>query len=203
MRSLVVCNIVSLDGYYAAPDGNPLVLEMDHGFDVTNLERIRKADIVLLGRTSFEGFSGYWPHVADAPPDAGDRALDETNREISRIYNRLPKVVASDRYVVPEDNPWRATTTVLAPSEVAQWLEEQRPAGDGDILVFGSRATWNALLLQGLVDQLHLVVSPRALAEGVPLFDGPTELDLLGVDTFDGSGNVLLRYAPMSRRSHL
>jgi hypothetical protein len=42
---------------------------------------------VLLGRTSFELFSSYWPAIADAPPDPDNRALSADNRELSRIYN--------------------------------------------------------------------------------------------------------------------
>ena len=54
---------------------------------------------------------------------------------------------------------------------------------------------WNGLLEQGLVDELHLMVSPNALGEGVPLFTAPVDLTLLEARRFDGSDNVLLRYA--------
>lgn len=33
MRKVIVNNIVSPDGFYAAPDGNPLVLNVDEAFD--------------------------------------------------------------------------------------------------------------------------------------------------------------------------
>jgi dihydrofolate reductase len=91
MRTVVVSNIVSLDGFYAAADGNPLVLNMDEAFDEYNRERIEAADTVLLGRNSFEGFSAYWPSVANAPADPGNRALSEDNRRISRAYNSVSK----------------------------------------------------------------------------------------------------------------
>ena len=114
MRVVTVCNIMSLDGFYEDPSGNPLALNMDQTFDAYNLERIRAADIVLLGRTSFEGFSSYWPAIADAPDDPDNRALSADNRELSRIYNELPKTVVSDSYTVPDDNAWRDTTTGCA-----------------------------------------------------------------------------------------
>jgi len=107
MRSVVVNNIVSLDGFYADERGNPVVLNMDETFDAYNLERMRVAGTVLLGRTSFEGFGGYWPFIVDAPEDASNRALSEDNREISRLYNGIPKVVVSDSFEVPADHPCR------------------------------------------------------------------------------------------------
>ena len=198
MRSLVVCNIVSLDGFYEGPGGNVMALNMDEAFDAYNLERIRAAGTVLLGRTSFEGMSAYWPHVADAPDDPGNRALSEVNRETSRIYNRLPKVVVSDSCTISADNPWHDTSTVVPRAGVRSWLEAKRTGGDGDgdVLTFASRTTWNGLLRQGLVDELHLMVGPEALGSGTPLFEAPARLSLADVRRFDGSDNVLLRYRP-------
>jgi hypothetical protein len=33
MRKLIVCNIVSLDGYYEGPGGDVMALPFDNGFD--------------------------------------------------------------------------------------------------------------------------------------------------------------------------
>ncbi len=59
MRTVVVSNIVSVDGCYEGPGGDVMALNMDAAFDAYNLERIRAAGTVLLGRRSFEGFSAY------------------------------------------------------------------------------------------------------------------------------------------------
>jgi dihydrofolate reductase len=198
MRSLIVNNIVSLDGFYADENGNPVVLTMDEAFDAYNLTRLRAAGTVLLGRTSFEGFSSYWPFVADAPQDPTNRAVSQGNREVSRIYHRIPKVVVSDSLVVPAAHPWAATTTVIGRGDVGQWLAQEQRNGTADILVFASRLMWNGLLTQGLIDELHLTVSPVALATGLPLFLQPVELSLMEARPFPGSGNVLLRYRPAS-----
>lgn len=141
-------------------------------------------------------FSSFWPYVADAPADPANPALTDTNREFSRIYNRLPKVVVSDGYVPDADNPWLDTTTRVRRDEVSSWIAGEHAAEGGDIVVFGSRTMWNGLLRQGLVDEIHLVVSPRALGAGGPAFEDRTELDLLGASGLAGSENVLLRYAP-------
>jgi dihydrofolate reductase len=195
MRQVIVNNVMSLDGYYEGPGRNVMVMNMDEAFDAYNLERIQAAGTVLLGRTSFEGFSSYWPGIADAPDDHGNRALSAGNRELSRIYNGLPKAVISDTYTVPVDNPWYQATTVISRADAAGWVSAEKDRGSGDILIFGSRTTWNGLLAQGLIDELHLMVGPTALGEGTPIFEAPVDLVLLDARRFDGSNNVLLRYA--------
>jgi dihydrofolate reductase len=194
MRRVVVSNIASVDGFYAASDGNPLVLNMDAAFDAYNRTRIEAADMVLLGRKSFEGFSSYWPGIAAAPDDPGNRALSEDNRRVSSAYNSLPKVVVSDAFAVPVGNPWRDTTAVISGRDLPDWIGTNRQEGDGDILIFASRILWNSLLGLGLVDELHLMVSPHALVEGIPLFIQPAAFTLLNSASFDSSSNVLLRY---------
>ena len=195
MRQVIVNNIMSLDGYYEGPGRNVMVMNMDKAFDAYNLERIQAAGTVLLGRTSFEGFSSYWPGIADAPDDPGNPALSAGNRELSRIYNGLPKAVISDTYTIPVDNPWYQVTTVIRRADAAGWVSADKDRGSGDILIFGSRTTWNGLLAQGLIDELHLMVGPTALGEGTPIFEAPVDLVLLDARRFDGSNNVLLRYA--------
>lgn len=201
MRTVIVCNIMSVDGYYEGPGRNVLALNMDEAFDAYNLERIRSSGTVLLGRASYEGFSSYWPGIVDAPADPDNRALSEDNRELSRIYNELAKVVVTDSYTPPTGNPWQDTTTVVPRDDVAHWLSVERERDSGDILTFGSRTMWGGLLAQGLVDELHLMVGPAALGGGTPIFAVPAELRLLETRGFEGSDNVLLRYGAATHSS--
>ncbi len=100
----------------------------------------------------------------------------------------------SDNYAVPSDNPWHSVATVTGRADIARWIATEKERGDGDILIFGSRTTWNGLLTDGLVDELHLMISPAALGDGTPVFDVSAELTLLETRRFEGSDNVLLRY---------
>ena len=56
MRKLIVCNIMSLDGYYTGPGNNVMVLPLDEAFDAYNAERLRRsgqaAVLRFLSRTS-------------------------------------------------------------------------------------------------------------------------------------------------------
>src|SRR5829696_1477551 len=121
VRTVIVSNIVSVDGSFEGPGGDVMALNMDAAFNAYNLERIRAAGTVLLGRKSYQGFGSYWPGVADAPADPDNPALDDDNREISGIYNGLQKVVVSDTYASPPDHPWYDTTTVVTRDGVGNW----------------------------------------------------------------------------------
>jgi dihydrofolate reductase len=197
MRKLIVTNIVSLDGYYEGPSKNVMDLfgyrfdayPTDESFDAYNAERLRAADTLLLGRTSYEGFKSYWPPVAEDPHAA------PIEREISRLNNAIDKVVVSDVLTAEETEPWHNTRIISRADAHEQIAELKRQTGK-DILVFGSRMLWNDLLANSMVDELHLMIAPVVLSAGTPLFDGQQAVSLRLIDTrtWDGSGNVLLRY---------
>jgi hypothetical protein len=59
-------------------------------------------------------------------------------------------------------------------------------------------------LTDGLVDELHLMIGPVALGAGTALFIGQPEVSLGLIDgprTWNGSGNVLVRYEVRDRAS--
>lgn len=57
-----------------------------------------------------------------------------------------------------------------------------------------SRRMWNGLLLKGLVDELHFMVSPTVLGKGGKLFTTAVGLELIESRRFENSSNVQLRY---------
>jgi dihydrofolate reductase len=189
VRKLIVCNIMSLDGYYTGPGDNVMALPMDGAFDAYNVERLRAADTLLLGRTSFDGFKGYWPPVAD------DASASPDNREISRLNSAIEKVVVSDTLTPDETEPWRNTRIIKRADAQAQLAELKLERGK-EILVFGSRTLWSDLLATDLVDELHLMIGRVVLGGGTPMFDGPQpgSLRLVDVRTWDDSDNVLVQY---------
>jgi dihydrofolate reductase len=191
MRKLVVCNIVSLDGYYEGPGKNVMALPFDEGFSAYNVGRLRAADTLLLGRTSFEGFRSYWPPVADDPD------VLPVEREISRLNTAIDKVVVSDSLTPEQTAPWHNTRIVKRGDAHEQVARLKRLPGK-EILVFGSHTLWNDLLVAGLVDELHLMIGPALLGAGTPVFESgsPVALRLLESRTLEDSELVLLRYGP-------
>src|SRR5436305_9447298 len=75
MRKIIVSNIISLDGYHTAPDNDVSVMfpMMGGVFDTYTAERLREADMTLVGRVSFQLFNSFWPEVAKDP--TSDRRL--------------------------------------------------------------------------------------------------------------------------------
>src|SRR3954471_1193531 len=124
MRTLIVCNIMSLDGHTAGPGGNVMALPMEAAFNAYNAERMRAASVVLLGRSSFLGFQGYWPGVKDDP------ASDEDNRQVSRLYDPVAKGVVSDTIAPDDIAPWQATTEVVRRADAHARIAAIKEAGD-------------------------------------------------------------------------
>jgi dihydrofolate reductase len=190
VRKLIVCNIISLDGFYSGPGGNVMVMPFDAGFSDYNAERLRAADTLLLGRTSYEGFRSYWPRVAE------DMSQPAVEREISRLNAAIEKVVISNRLKPDKIEGWGPTRIVRRANAHAEVAALKRGPGR-DILMFGSHILWNDLLAAGLVDELHLMIGPGVVGEGVRAFEvrPPGSLRLLDTRTFDGSSLLLVRYA--------
>jgi dihydrofolate reductase len=178
MRKLVVSNAMSLDGYYEGPGKNVMVLfdyrwevyPTDESFDAYNAERLHAADTLLLGRTTYDGFRGFWPSVADDPN------ATTLQREISRLNNAIDKVVISDNLTSEETDPWHNTRIISRADAHEQIAELKRQTGK-DILVFGSHTLWNDLLAKDLVDELHLMIGA-----GTPVFDGQPAVSLRLID---------------------
>lgn len=191
MRKLIVSVISTLDAYAAGEGGDVFVMPIDLGFDRYNLERMQAADTMLLGANSFHQARNYWPPLAD------DASAPEVEREISRLYNTLAKVVISDSTGSADTAPWDANTEIVRRGEAHARVAELKAGQGRDIICFGSLTTWNDLLAHRLVDELHILVGPGVIGSGVPTFSQPVEqeITLLDMRRLEDSTLVALRYA--------
>jgi dihydrofolate reductase len=196
VRRSIVCVLTSLDGYAAGSGGDVMVLPLDDSFSEYAVTRLRSAETLLLGATTFGEFLGYWPSVED------DLSEPPIEREISAIDNRIEKIVISDSLTAEDTGAWRDTTEIVGRADARRRVAELRSGDGGDILTFGSLTLWNDLLAAGLVDELHLMVGAGALGGGLPAFSAPYggqaadgELTLTGARELEGSQTALLTYA--------
>lgn len=143
---------------------------------------IRTMDALLLGRRTYDIFSGYWPHHTTG--GAG---------EIGRTFNRVPKYVASRSALEPA---WENTTQLG--TDIAAEVDALRDR-HAEIHVVGSIGLVQTLLATETYDELRLWVHPVVLGEGRRVFpEGavPAGLRLIEPALTGDGGVVQLRYAP-------
>jgi dihydrofolate reductase len=181
MADIVITEFISLDGVVEDPGGAEGFVHGGWTFPYWNdeiaafkLDETLRADALLLGRVTYEGFAAAWPGRTD-------------EQGFADKMNAMPKYVVSATLVDPE---W-SNTTVVALDEVASLKERH----EGDVLVAGSASLARALVEDGLADELRLLVYPVALGTGKRLFGegGKQNLRLARSEAYS-SGVVNLTY---------
>ena len=191
MRTLIVSNLISLDGYASGPGGDVMALPFDTTFSDYNLELMQAADTLVSGATTYRGFLNYWPSVADDP------AQPEVERAISRRHRGLEHLVISDSLTAEETGPWRHNTTIVRRDEARDVIANAKAGEGGPLVAFGSLTTTNDLLAAGLIDELHIMVGAGVLTDGVPAFSvrPPGVMRLTTARQLGDSNIALLRYS--------
>ena len=145
MSKIVVVNMLSLDGYTEGPGGNVMAMPMDLAFDSHNAERLRAADSILFGGTTYRGMVGFWPG------EVGQEDRPDGHRYIAQRYaDGIPVTVVSDTVDEADTGPWRDQTTIVRRADAHEHLARLREQEGGDAVIYGSRTLWGDLLAHGL-----------------------------------------------------
>jgi dihydrofolate reductase len=195
MRKLKIVEHMSLDGVIQVGDGDG----KDDPFDLgdwtapyrtpAGLQKVLAAygerfDL-LLGRRTYDAWSGYWPAAPKSP--MADR------------LNAATKYVATHRPGSLQWGPARG----IGPDLVDAVRTIKATDGD-DLILSGSASLIATLLAHGLADEVLLIVYPVLLGRGKRFFADGTPPRVLKLDSVDAlpSGVALIAYeviGPMTK----
>ena len=178
MRKIRIFEHISLDGViehdgdfaygawtapYRSPAGLAAVLEA-HGtsFDL------------LLGRRTYDIWSGYWPKAGKSP--------------MADSLNGATKYVATHR---PDSLGWGPVKDLGA--DIIEGVRGLKSTDGPDLIIWGSSTLTSVLLGQGLVDEVVLIVYPVLLGRGKRLFSDKVDArELAFVSTKSTPTGVLI-----------
>ncbi len=189
MRTIRIIEHISLDGVIQAPGGpNEDPPYPYGGWSVPHHDPEAGAAIVagqgevfdlLLGRRTYDIFSGYWPKAENSP--------------MADSLNAATKYVATHR---PDSLGWGPVED-LGP-DIVDGVRRIKAKDGPDLIVWGSSTLTPVLLEHGLADEILLLVFPVLLGTGKRFFsDGapPRELALVSTKAAP-SGVIISTYRP-------
>ena len=181
MRKLIVSTQASMDGVIENPQNWVFDYVNDEFFKYAS-DQLFAADMLIMGRVTYEGFADAWP-----AREGADAFADR--------MNGLPKYVASRTLKGPLT--WNAN---LIQGDVAQEVAKLKEGSGGTILQYGSGELTRTLLQHGLIDEFRVLVYPVAVGAGLRIFEniGQTPMKLLETKTFN-TGVVILHYQPVNK----
>jgi len=184
MRTIKIIEHISLDGVIQAPGGRNEDGDYPYGgWTAPFRDRAAGEAIVaahskefdlLLGRRTYDIWSGHWPIAKSSPLSDG--------------LNAATKYVATHR---PESLAW-GPCQGLGP-DVVEGVRRIK-AGDGpEMIVWGSSTLTSMLLEHGLADEVMLIVYPVLLGTGKRFFaDGAPARELALTGTKAGASGVII-----------
>ncbi|WP_409186215.1 dihydrofolate reductase family protein [Amycolatopsis sp. VS8301801F10] len=166
--SVLVIAFTTLDGFASDPGSAPSGgWAFRHGPESVAGDKFRLGStlddgVLLLGRKTWQLFSGLWPHRDDP---------------FSQRMNAVPKLVATS--TLADTSAWQ-NSSVLDGDLVDAVKREER-----DVVVTGSLSVVHTLLAADLIDEYRLLTFPTVLGTGTRLFpDGtrPAHLECVSVE---------------------
>jgi dihydrofolate reductase len=152
--------------------------------DPASLERAvdfyRNADLIVMGRTHYQGAAAYFPGAG------GDPYAD--------VMNGARKVVFS-RTLATAD--WANTT--VANGDLAGEIQKLTLGGDGYVIADGGLTLLRSLIRHDLVDEFRIYLVPYLAGRGPRVFDDldqATKLELVSAAQIGGGMNELV-YRPI------
>jgi len=183
---MILFNMITLDGFFAGPQGEIDWHNVDAEFNDFAIEQLDSMDILLFGRVTYAWMAGYWPTqiaIQNDPVVAG-----KMNVKSKVVFSKtLDKADWNNTRLIKKDIDWEISKLKGQPGK--------------DLIIFGSGNLAVDLANLGLIDEYRLMLNPVVLGKGRGLFegiDGKLKLKLIKTREFR-SGNVLLHYRPSGK----
>jgi dihydrofolate reductase len=183
MRKITAGLFISLDGVVEAPDQWHFPYFNEEMGDAVGAT-LGQVDTMLFGRKTYDSFAGAWPEREAA---GGEDAA------FAKLIGDARKIVVSNQDL---EFTWRNSEQLEG--DLVEAVTALKEEGEGTIGMSGSVSIVRQLLAAGLLDELHLLVHPIAVRQGMRLFDEGDEtipLRLISSETFS-TGVLNLVYAP-------
>jgi dihydrofolate reductase len=191
MRKIRIIEHISLDGVIQAPGGQDE--DRDGNFEYGGWGMLHSDPVVeeaivaahgkvfdlLLGRRTYDIWSGYWPKAAKSP--------------MADSLNAATKYVATHR---PDSLEWGPVKDVG--TDIVAGIRAVKSTDGPDLIVWGSSTLTPVLIEQGLVDEVLLLVFPVLLGRGKRFYSDkvdPRELALISTKAA-ASGVLVNTYRP-------
>ncbi len=184
MGRLILFNMMTLDGFFAGPDGDISWHRVDDEFNRFAVDQLADAAGLVFGRVTYELMASYWRSEQARRDDPA----------VTELMNTLPKTVFSRTL---QDVDWEGTT--LVGTAAVRAMADLKHRSVRDQFLLGSADLAATFTAARLIDEYRVMVNPVVLGDGRRLFQGAEdklELRLVGRRTF-GNGNVLLTYEPV------
>ena len=193
MRKIITTTFVTLDGVMQAPGGSEedkaggfayggwqTSFPSDEMMNSKLTEIMTSPFELLLGKTTYDIFAGYWPTT-------------KTDLEVANPFNTTKKYVVSHRSFEPSwQNSFCITGDVVA--QLQKLKEEDGP----DVWVWGSGNLIQTLLKNNLIDRMHLWVYPITIGTGKKLFAEGTQAQMFKLveSKTSSTGVIVATYEP-------
>ena len=163
MRKLIAVTQLSVDGVMQGPGGpdedprngfnsggwaRPYV---DDALSQVLHETVAGEFDMLLGRRTYDLFSGYWPKQSDA---------------VTKGFNKATKYVVTR---TPDRLDWKDSRRI--DGDVVDGVRQLKASDGPELHLWGSHELLQALIAADLVDEYRMWISPVVLGKGKRLFE--------------------------------
>ena len=182
MRKLKLQMQITVDGFVAGPEGQLdwMTWAMEEkGIAMVN-HLIDTSDTILMGRKMTPGFVNYWESVK----------ADDPQYDFAQKMVNTPKVVFSRTLSTMDGKNVRVENGDLVAA-----VNQLKSQSGKDLLVYGGASFVASLIENGLIDELHLIVNPIAIHDGMRIFTARTPLELVDSVALT-TGKVANTYKP-------